>query len=187
VAAGTGSVTAGRGDEILLSAGTTDAAAGCETTDFSPLIWGRSAFVVVMCGAGLCAAGAGAAGTDLVAAAAGTGRAGIAAGFATGIVAGRGAATAAGLDGTAGFAAAAGLAATGFAGTAPAPGVGPGVAMGAGKVAVPCADAPVAGLAGSALRSSPRATRSVPLDCSMLMGLVRTRLAPMRNALATPA
>src|ERR1039457_5795443 len=52
------------------------------------------------------------------------------------------------------------------------------------------ADAPVAaapGLAGSLLRRSPRATRSVPLACSMLMGLVRTRLAPMRNALATPA
>src|ERR1035437_32782 len=52
------------------------------------------------------------------------------------------------------------------------------------------ADAPVAaapGLAGSLLRRSPRATRSVPLACSMLMGLVRTRWAPMRNALAPPA
>ena len=43
------------------------------------------------------------------------------------------------------------------------------------------------GLTGSPLRRSPRATRSVPLACSMLMGLVRTRLAPMRNAFATPA
>ena len=43
-------------------------------------------------------------------------------------------------------------------------------------------------LTGSApLRNNPRATRSVPLDCSRLMGLVKTRLAPMRNALATPA
>src|ERR1017187_9059130 len=52
------------------------------------------------------------------------------------------------------------------------------------------ADAPVAaapGLAGSLLRRSPRATRSVPLACSMLMGLVRTRLAPRRTALAPPA
>src|ERR1700674_1656259 len=49
------------------------------------------------------------------------------------------------------------------------------------------ADAAPLPLAGSLLRSSPRATRSVPLACSMLMGLVRTRLAPMRNALATPA
>ena len=44
-----------------------------------------------------------------------------------------------------------------------------------------------AGLAASALRNSPRATRSVPFDCSTLIGLVSTRLAPMRNALATPA
>ncbi len=35
--------------------------------------------------------------------------------------------------------------------------------------------------------SSPRATRSVPFACSTLMGLVRTRLAPMRKAFATPA
>src|SRR5579863_5103577 len=56
----------------------------------------------------------------------------------------------------------------------------PGLAVGA--------DATVAApFAGSPLRSNPRATRNVPLDCSILMGLVRTRLAPMRNALATPA
>src|SRR5205807_6941750 len=40
----------------------------------------------------------------------------------------------------------------------------------------------VAGLVGSPLRSSPRATRSVPLACSTLMGLVSTRFAPIRNA-----
>src|SRR5580658_9863499 len=39
----------------------------------------------------------------------------------------------------------------------------------------------------SLLRSNPRATRRVPFACSTLMGLVSTRLAPMRNALATPA
>ena len=37
------------------------------------------------------------------------------------------------------------------------------------------------------LRSKPRATRSVPFACSTLMGLVRTRFAPIRNAFATPA
>ncbi len=37
------------------------------------------------------------------------------------------------------------------------------------------------------LRSNPRATRNVPFACSTLMGFVRTRLAPMRNAFATPA
>ena len=39
----------------------------------------------------------------------------------------------------------------------------------------------------SFLRNKPRATRKVPLDCSMLIGLVRTRFAPIRKALATPA
>ena len=39
----------------------------------------------------------------------------------------------------------------------------------------------------SPLRNKPRATRRVPLDCSTLIGLVRTRLAPIRKALATPA
>jgi len=38
----------------------------------------------------------------------------------------------------------------------------------------------------SPFRNNPLATRSVPLDCSMLIGLVSTRFAPMRNALATP-
>src|SRR5713226_5102224 len=52
-----------------------------------------------------------------------------------------------------------------------------------------CADVETvpADLAASAFRSKPRATRSVPLHCSTLIGLVRTRLAPRRNALATPA
>jgi len=39
----------------------------------------------------------------------------------------------------------------------------------------------------SDFRSKPRATRIVPFDCSTLIGLVRTRLAPIRNAFATPA
>ena len=39
----------------------------------------------------------------------------------------------------------------------------------------------------SAFLSSPRATRSVPLDCSTLTGFVNTRLAPILKALATPA
>ena len=34
--------------------------------------------------------------------------------------------------------------------------------------------------------SNPRATRKVPLDCSTLIGFVKTRLAPRRNAFATP-
>jgi acylphosphatase len=38
----------------------------------------------------------------------------------------------------------------------------------------------------SPFRNRPLATRSVPLDCSMFIGLVSTRFAPMRNALATP-
>ena len=42
------------------------------------------------------------------------------------------------------------------------------------------------GLVASPLRKSPRATRRVPFACSTLMGFVSTRLAPMRNALATP-
>ena len=45
----------------------------------------------------------------------------------------------------------------------------------------------VADFAESFLRSSPRATRNVPLACSTLMGLVRTRFAPIRKAFATPA
>ncbi len=59
------------------------------------------------------------------------------------------------------------------------------VAEGAGLAAALAADA--AGFAASFLRSSPRATRNVPFACSTLIGLVRTRLAPMRKALATPA
>ena len=44
----------------------------------------------------------------------------------------------------------------------------------------------VTGLAPSFLRRSPRATRNVPFACSTLIGLVRTRFAPIRNAFATP-
>ena len=44
-----------------------------------------------------------------------------------------------------------------------------------------------AGFVPSLLRNSPRATRNVPFACSTLMGLVRTRFAPMRKAFATPA
>ena len=47
--------------------------------------------------------------------------------------------------------------------------------------------AAAAGLAASALRSRPRATRKVPLDCSTLIGLASTRLAPRRNARAIAA
>ena len=69
--------------------------------------------------------------------------------------------------------------------------VGVGAGVGAAGGGVGTAKLPVAvaepGLVGSLLRKSPRATRSVPFACSMLMGLVRTRFAPMRNALATPA
>ena len=49
------------------------------------------------------------------------------------------------------------------------------------------ADTPGPAFGGSApLRSRPRATRKVPFACSTLIGLVSTRLAPMRNAFATP-
>ena len=47
--------------------------------------------------------------------------------------------------------------------------------------------AAAAGFAASFFRRSPRATRSVPFACSTLMGFVRTRFAPIRKALATPA
>src|SRR5271166_3377738 len=86
-------------------------------------------------------------------------------GFVTGL------AGAIGAEGATGFATDAGLGA-GFAGA------------GAGVCAV---GAEAAGFAGSLLRSRPRATRNVPLACSILMGLVRTRLAPIRKAFATPA
>src|SRR6266496_1742109 len=39
----------------------------------------------------------------------------------------------------------------------------------------------------SFFRNSPLATRRVPFACSTLIGLVSTRLAPMRKAAATPA
>ena len=61
-------------------------------------------------------------------------------------------------------------------------GAGPEVA-GFGVVAVVVA----AGLAPSFLRNNPRATRNVPFACSTLIGLVRTRFAPIRKAFATPA
>ena len=69
-------------------------------------------------------------------------------------------------------------------------GVGAGFAGGAagrcvGGVGVVATGA--AGFAASPFLSSPRATRRVPLACSTLMGLVRTRLAPIRKAFATPA
>src|SRR5579864_1057503 len=75
------------------------------------------------------------------------------------------------------------LVVAGIAGTATSDG-----ANGA-DLPVPGVPAEVAepGFPGSPLRSNPRATRNVPLACSILMGLVRTRLAPMRNAFATPA
>ena len=44
-----------------------------------------------------------------------------------------------------------------------------------------------AGFAPSFLRNKPRATRKVPFACSTLIGLVRTRFAPIRKAFATPA
>src|SRR5271170_6409767 len=54
-------------------------------------------------------------------------------------------------------------------------------------VAAAAGVAGVAGFPASFLRSRPRATRSVPFACSTLMGLVRTRFAPIRKAFATPA
>ena len=88
-----------------------------------------------------------------------------------------GTAGAAGFE-VAAFEAAAGASAEGFAGVAAALTGTAGGALAAGATF----------FAGSfPLRSSPRATRNVPLACSTLMGLVRTRLAPMRNAFATPA
>src|SRR5512133_2262232 len=65
---------------------------------------------------------------------------------------------------------------------------GSGLIFGAmGRFAAGATGAAGAALAGSPFLTSPRATRKVPFDCSMLMGLVRTRFAPIRNALATPA
>ena len=58
---------------------------------------------------------------------------------------------------------------------------------GAGAGGVGFAVVAVPGFAASPLRNSPLATRSVPFACSTLIGLVRTRFAPMRKALATPA
>ncbi len=52
--------------------------------------------------------------------------------------------------------------------------------------ALPAAPA-FAGFVPSFLRNKPRATRNVPFACSTLIGLVSTRFAPMRKALATPA
>ena len=105
------------------------------------------------------------AGDTVLATAAGAGQAGV--GFTTGVdvgsvVSGVATGAAAFISGTA--------EATGFTGAVTAGGAGG-----------------VVGLAGSPLRNRPRATRKVPLDCSIFMGLVRTRLAPMRNAFATPA
>jgi len=64
----------------------------------------------------------------------------------------------------------------------------PGARNGAGVAGFAVAGVEVAlGFADSFLRNSPRATRNVPFACSTLMGLVRTRFAPIRNAFATPA
>src|SRR5208282_1439257 len=148
-------------------------------------------------GAGLDAGLASAAPPGIVAAGAAGGVAGrncgaggaIAAAFlaAGGAMVGTGAAAGTGMSTeVAGVAAGAalGLAAMGCAGT------GIGFAAGAagrcvGGVGVVATGA--AGFAASPFLSSPRATRRVPLACSTLMGLVRTRLAPMRKAFATPA
>src|ERR1700688_509616 len=54
----------------------------------------------------------------------------------------------------------------------------------AGGLEVEVADA---GFVPSLLRNSPRATLKVPFACSTLMGLVRTKFAPIRKAFATPA
>ena len=83
-----------------------------------------------------------------------------------------------GAAGAAGFVTGAGIVGRGFAGVA---------AAGLGAAGADAVGAAVAGFAGSPLRSNPRATRSVPLACSTLIGLVSTRFAPMRNAFATPA
>ena len=50
----------------------------------------------------------------------------------------------------------------------------------------PAAAAVAPVFAASPLRNNPRATRSVPFACSTLIGLVRTRFAPIRKAFATP-
>jgi hypothetical protein len=91
-----------------------------------------------------------------------------------------------GAGGRAAETAAVGVALAGLAGAADAVAAGLGAA-GFAAVAAGAVATETPGFAGSPLRNSPRATRNVPFDCSMLMGLVRTRLAPMRNALATPA
>ena len=112
-------------------------------------------------------------GACVVLAAAAVGHAGVlAAGFAAGTCRAAGVGCAAGV---AGFAALSGFGADFGGAGAGAAACGAGAAAGA------------PGLAGSPLRSSPRATRKVPLACSIFMGLVRTRLAPIRNAFATPA
>ncbi len=87
-----------------------------------------------------------------------------------------------GLD-AAGLTVAAGLGAAGFGGA------GAALAAGTPVGAVGTAKLPVAvpGFVGSLLRNRPSATRNVPFACSMFMGLVRTRFAPIRKALATPA
>jgi hypothetical protein len=137
---------------------------------------GFSATGVGACGivaAGLAATGAaGQAGVDVGFAAGGTGFGGSDEGLAVGTV---------GFGADLGAAAPAGAGVDGAADT----GVG-GAAGGVGTAKLPV-EVALPGLPGSLLRSSPRATRKVPFACSMLMGLVRTRFAPMRNALATPA
>jgi len=123
----------------------------------------------------------GTAGAEL-AATVGVGHAGGAAGFGGATGAGRGVAAVTGFGGSVDGVAGLGAAATGFGAAGfGAAGIGAAAAGAAG------AGAGAPGFAGSLLRNNPRATRNVPLVCSMFMGLVRTRFAPMRNALATPA
>src|SRR5271155_3127865 len=74
--------------------------------------------------------------------------------------------------------------ATGFGGFAAAVDAG---VTGDGVAGDDAAGDDAAGFPASPLRNNPRATRSVPFACSTLMGLVRTRFAPIRKAFATPA
>ena len=127
-------------------------------------------------GTGCCArvsTGALSFGAGVALATAADGHAGAVVGLAIGTSVGR-ADVACGITGTCGFAGETGFGAMGLA--ACVAGVDDGVVA-----------ARAAPMVGSLLRKRPRATRSVPLVCSILMGLVRTRLAPMRNAFATPA
>ena len=68
------------------------------------------------------------------------------------------------------------------------PGMEDAVASGTGAGFCGAIVAPAAAdFASSFFFNRPRATRRVPLACSIFTGLVKTRFAPSRNALATPA